>query len=83
MAQVVWTARSKEFSQDFGARVRRHRLKMKPFVSQEALAHRAGLDRSFVGHIEQGRGSPTLDSIVRIAAALGVDPCSLVRGMKP
>jgi len=34
-------------------------------------------------HLELGRGSPTLDTIVRVAAALDVDPAKLVSGLRP
>ncbi len=34
-------------------------------------------------HLELGRGSPTLDTIVRVAAALDVDPAELVSGLRP
>ena len=54
-----------------------------PPVSQERLAEMAGVHRTYVGHLELGRGSPTLDTIVRVAAALDVDPAELVIGLRP
>lgn len=74
---------SEALAREFGTRVRRARERLDPFVSQEDLAERAGVHRTYVGHLENGRGSPTLDTIVRIAAALGVDPGELVAGMRP
>lgn len=47
-------------------------------LSQEALAHDAGLDRTFVGRIEQGVRQPTLSVIAALATALGVAPETLV-----
>ena len=46
-------------------------------MSQEGLAHDAGLDRSYVGQVERGERNITLDNIHRLASALGVTPASL------
>jgi predicted transcriptional regulator len=56
---------------------------MRPLTSQEALAHVAGVHRTYIGHVERGEVNVTLWNIVRIAAALDVDPATLVRGLKP
>jgi transcriptional regulator with XRE-family HTH domain len=47
------------------------------------LAAQAALHRTYVGHVERGETSPTLYNIVRLAAALGVDPADLVKGLRP
>ena len=39
-------------------------------LSQEALAHDAGLDRSYVGGIERGEHNLTVLNLMRIAKAL-------------
>jgi len=59
------------------------RLQLDPPVSQERLAEIAGVHRTYIGHLELGKGSPTLDTIVRVAAALGVDPAELIGGLRP
>lgn len=59
----------------FGQRVRS--LRLEQGQSQEDLAHRAGLDRSYVGGVERGERNISLDNIHRIAAALGVAPAAL------
>lgn len=41
-------------------------------LSQEALAARAGLDRTYIGLIERGERNPTLQATSRILGALGV-----------
>jgi len=41
-------------------------------LSQEALAHLAGLDRSYMGGIERGEHNVALVNIKKIANALGV-----------
>jgi transcriptional regulator with XRE-family HTH domain len=40
-------------------------------ISQEDLAERAGVDRSYVSILERGLKSPTLETFERICIALG------------
>ncbi|NMG56027.1 helix-turn-helix domain-containing protein [Aromatoleum aromaticum] len=47
-------------------------------LSQEALAERAGLHRNFVSLIERGKNQPTVDTLFRLAEALGVTAVELV-----
>jgi transcriptional regulator with XRE-family HTH domain len=42
-------------------------------LSQEQLAERVGIDAKYVGFIEQGRGNPTLQVLIKMADALRVD----------
>lgn len=57
---------------EFGKRIRRVRdLKS---ISQEALAHQAELDRSYVSGVERGVRNISLKNIYRLAEALGVSP---------
>ena len=41
-------------------------------ISQEELAFRAGLDRTYVSGIERGRRNPSLKSMQRVAVELSV-----------
>ena len=50
-------------------------------ISQEELAHEAGLDRTYVGGVERGERNPTIVSCLKIAEALKVDLCVLVKGV--
>jgi transcriptional regulator with XRE-family HTH domain len=50
----------------------------KQSMSQEALADRAGLHRTRVVKIEQGLVNVTLDTLVSLAEALGVDEVQLL-----
>lgn len=52
----------------FGATVRAMRTERG--IAQEALAHRAGIERSHMGKIERGEHMPTLALIIKIARAL-------------
>jgi transcriptional regulator with XRE-family HTH domain len=65
----------------FGQRLRRIRLARG--LSQEHLAHIAGLDRTYVSSCEAGRRNVTIRTIVRLSAALEVDPCALVSDAAP
>jgi transcriptional regulator with XRE-family HTH domain len=47
-------------------------------VSQEELAERAQLDRTYISALERCLYSASLDTIERIAKALGVEPASLL-----
>lgn len=60
--------------QDFGQRLRSHRTASG--LSQLDLAHRVGLDPTYISGIERGRRNLSLVSIRRLAAALDVSPCS-------
>lgn len=60
----------------FGQRVRE--LRAERDVSQEALALRTGIARSYMGGIERGEKNPALDHIVRLAVGLGVEPSELM-----
>jgi transcriptional regulator with XRE-family HTH domain len=60
----------------FAANVRR--LRASAGLSQEALAERAGLHRTYVSSIERGERNLTLENIFRLAEALGVDPRELL-----
>jgi len=63
----------------FGERVRAERQRLG--LSQDEVAHLAGMNVSNYGKIERGVGNPVLHTIVRLAAVLGVDPAVLVGGM--
>lgn len=47
-------------------------------LSQEALAERAGLHRNFISLIERGQNQPTVDTLFRLAEALGLTAVELV-----
>ncbi len=47
-------------------------------ISQEALAHAAGVHRTYVGMLERGERQPTIDVAARIASALGTELSVLV-----
>jgi transcriptional regulator with XRE-family HTH domain len=54
----------------FGRRLRV--LRESQGLSQERLAHDAGMDRTYVSGIERGVRNPSLRNIAKLAEALGV-----------
>lgn len=53
-------------------------------VSQESLALKCGLDRTYVSGIERGMRNPSLTNILKIASALQVSPAELfARAQEP
>jgi len=60
----------------FGLTVRRLRTSLG--LSQEALADRAKIHRTYIGGIERGERNPTLTMIHRLADSLGVSPTILL-----
>ena len=61
---------NRELSINFGVRVRTLRNILG--LSQEKLAERAGVHRTYIGMIERGEKNITLSNIEKIASALGV-----------
>ena len=66
---------------DFGASVRAHRLRLG--LSQERLAERAGLHRTYVTDVERGARNISLESISRLAGALELPVSSLFAAPGP
>lgn len=64
----------------FGQRVRS--LRMKKGISQEELADRCGVHRTYMGRIERGETNITLTNIHKVARGLGVPPASLLNEAK-
>lgn len=63
-------------SKIFGEMVRLYRGRAG--YSQEELAGRAGIHRTYIGGIERGERNPTLTMIHRLARALDVPPSRLL-----
>lgn len=67
----------KEILVKFGQRVRDERLKRR--FSQEELASRAGVHRTYIGMIERAEKNITLENIEKVAKALNLSISDLTR----
>jgi transcriptional regulator with XRE-family HTH domain len=71
---------SPDVAHRFGENLRRTRRQTD--ISQEELGFRAGLHRTEVGLLERGARVPRIDTVVKLAGALGVRiDCALLDGM--
>jgi transcriptional regulator with XRE-family HTH domain len=66
----------KQLCDQFGGAVRQARANKG--WSQEVLAEKAGLNRSFLGEIERGSSMPSLATIAKIARALNINMSTLL-----
>jgi DNA-binding XRE family transcriptional regulator len=64
---------------EFGRRVREARRQLG--LSQEELGKRAGLHRTYIGHVERGEVNPSFKNVLLVAQALAVDPGELISGL--
>ncbi len=55
----------------FGNRIRH--IRTEQGISQEKLAEKAGLHRTYIGMIERGEKNITLLNIIKISSALNID----------
>lgn len=60
----------------FGETLREHR--QRTGLSQEKLAAKAGIDRTYLGGAERGERNVALVNIVRLAEALEIPPAELL-----
>ena len=67
----------KSINVKFGEKIREERLKRN--LSQEELAARAGVHRTYIGMIERADKNITLGNIEKLAKALGVPIEELVK----
>lgn len=63
-------AKSYKVNSELGRRIRK--LRRRSDISQEKLAEKAGIHRTYMGKIERGESNPPLHTISKIAKALRV-----------
>ena len=56
-------------------------LRYKQKLSQEKLAEKASLHRTYIGSIERGERNVSLENIIIISKALNVNICKLLEGI--
>jgi transcriptional regulator with XRE-family HTH domain len=69
----------KKFAKALGRRIREIRLAKG--LTQEELAHKAGYYRTYVGHIETAKYSPSVHTAWRLAKAMDMDLGELLKGL--
>lgn len=62
-----------------GNRIREHRKQLG--LTQEDLAHKAEIDRSYIGGVERGERNLTFKVLCAICAALDCDVATLTKGI--
>lgn len=60
----------------FASNVKKHRLALG--LSQEELADRVGVHRTYIGMLERCEKNVTIYNIERVAEALGIEPFTLL-----
>lgn len=68
-----------QVQQRFGTRLRK--LRTAAGLSQESLAAKAGLHRTYIGGIERGERNVSLQNIARIARTLQTSGSNLLKGV--
>jgi transcriptional regulator with XRE-family HTH domain len=67
---------TKSFLKSLGEEIRERRRKLD--VSQEGLAHEAGLHRNVIGRLERGTYNPSVLTLLSIAVELDVSMSELI-----
>jgi len=67
-------------AQRFGCNLATHRQRVG--VSQEELSFRAALHRTEIGLLERGERVPRIDTLMKLAGALGVNSAALLDGLE-
>lgn len=62
-----------------GANIRE--LRERKHLTQEDLSELSCLHRTYIGGIERGERNVSIENLLRIASALEVDCCELVKGL--
>jgi transcriptional regulator with XRE-family HTH domain len=70
---------SRDCAAGFGENVRRCRRQVG--ISQEELGWRSSLHRTEVGLLGRGSRMPRIDTLIKVACALGVEPGVLLAGI--
>ncbi|WP_113313103.1 helix-turn-helix domain-containing protein [Hyphomicrobiales bacterium] len=69
-----------EIRETFAKNLRR--LRQSKGLSQEELAHRADLDRTYISSLERSIYSPSIDVVDRLSTVLGVEAADLLKKSK-
>ena len=67
---MCFIAENNHLAREVGAKIKY--LRLKRGMSQEALALSCDMNPAFLGHVERGMRSPTLNTLQRICDGLGI-----------
>jgi transcriptional regulator with XRE-family HTH domain len=67
-------------AEQFGLNLKRCRRRVR--LSQEEVALRAGLHRTEIGFLENGKRSPRIDTLLKVAGAVEAAPADLLDGIE-
>lgn len=74
------TSQANQISLICGGVIKRYRHQLG--ISQEELAHRADVDRTFVSRLERGIRQPTITTLMQLAKALEISAAELVKSVE-
>lgn len=57
-------------------------MRLKSGLSQEELAEKACVDKSYISLLEQGKRQPSIIILFKLADALGISPTKLIRDVE-
>lgn len=63
----------------FGRNLRKYREAKE--LTQEALAEKSDMDRTYISDIERGTRNPGIKNVARLAKAIGVSSAKLMEGV--
>lgn len=63
--------------EEFGVVLRKYRSKTG--LSQEGLALKCGLDRTYISLLERGKRKPTINTVFAIAKIINVKPSQMIK----
>ena len=70
------TTKRQKVLKKFGSVLRQRRIDLN--LTQEALAAKIGIDRTYISGLERGLRNPTLIVLVKVSAALGLSVSQLL-----
>lgn len=79
MTRIQKSREKQKFAKYIGNKLRE--VREKTGLSQEQLSEKAGYYRTYVGHIENGKHSPSVHTMWRLAHAMDMDLSELLEDL--
>jgi transcriptional regulator with XRE-family HTH domain len=71
---------SESIGKVFGTRLAAARRKAK--LTQEELGYLSAIHRTEIGKLERGTRTPRLDTVIKLAGAMNIEPCELIGDLR-